>query len=104
MNDAIVPCNGCNLCCNFNEQFLAPILTEEEKAIFNNACWQDPDTGSWKMKMKETGGCYFLVQGKCSIYDHRPQFCRSFDCRNLLEQADSFYVRVLIRASEIENE
>ena len=27
-------------------------------------------------------GCEFLVQGRCSIYDKRPDVCRRFTCRD----------------------
>jgi Fe-S-cluster containining protein len=27
-------------------------------------------------------GCEFLVDGKCSIYPHRPAICRRFTCRD----------------------
>ena len=26
--------------------------------------------------------CEFLVQGRCSIYDNRPEICRRFTCRD----------------------
>lgn len=26
-------------------------------------------------------GCEFLAQGRCSIYEHRPDICRRFVCR-----------------------
>lgn len=27
-------------------------------------------------------GCEFLVDGKCAIYEHRPDICRRFICRD----------------------
>jgi hypothetical protein len=33
------------------------------------------------MGYDEKGHCPMLVDGKCSIYEHRPQTCRSYDCR-----------------------
>ena len=29
----------------------------------------------------ERGHCPMLVEGKCSIYEHRPRACRTYDCR-----------------------
>jgi Fe-S-cluster containining protein len=29
----------------------------------------------------ERGHCPMLVEGQCSIYDHRPRTCRTYDCR-----------------------
>src|SRR5207237_7695683 len=29
----------------------------------------------------ERGHCPMLVEGRCSIYEHRPRTCRAYDCR-----------------------
>jgi hypothetical protein len=29
----------------------------------------------------DSGQCPMLVDGECSIYEHRPQTCRDYDCR-----------------------
>jgi hypothetical protein len=29
----------------------------------------------------ERGHCPMLVDGRCSIYEHRPRTCRTYDCR-----------------------
>jgi hypothetical protein len=31
----------------------------------------------------ERGHCPMLVDGRCSIYEHRPRACRTYDCRVL---------------------
>lgn len=33
------------------------------------------------MGYREDGTCPMLSSGKCTIYDHRPQTCRDYDCR-----------------------
>jgi len=33
------------------------------------------------MGYSDKGHCPMLVDDKCSIYDYRPQICRSYDCR-----------------------
>ena len=33
------------------------------------------------MGYDERGHCPMLVDGDCSIYEHRPRTCRSYDCR-----------------------
>ena len=33
------------------------------------------------MGYDEHGHCPMLVDGDCSIYDHRPRTCRMYDCR-----------------------
>ena len=33
------------------------------------------------MGYRDNGECPMLIEGECSIYEHRPQTCRDFDCR-----------------------
>jgi hypothetical protein len=33
------------------------------------------------MGYDENGHCPMLVDGECSIYEHRPRTCRTYDCR-----------------------
>jgi Fe-S-cluster containining protein len=33
------------------------------------------------MGYDEHGACPMLVNGACSIYEHRPRACRTYDCR-----------------------
>jgi len=33
------------------------------------------------MGYDELGHCPMLIDGACSIYEHRPQTCRTYDCR-----------------------
>ena len=33
------------------------------------------------MGYDEHGHCPMLIDGACSIYDHRPRTCRTYDCR-----------------------
>ena len=42
---------------------------------------QQPD--ELVMGYDERGHCPMLVDDRCSIYDHRPQACRTYDCRVL---------------------
>jgi hypothetical protein len=48
-----VPCGDCSACCHD----IAPF------------------------EMREDGSCINLLDGKCSIYETRPNACRAFDCR-----------------------
>lgn len=83
-----VPCGSCTLCC----QVLSPYLTPEEVAsglypislIQPSAAqlFDNPEIGPIvALYRKPEGGCSMFVDGKCSIYDHRPLACRQFDCR-----------------------
>ena len=37
-------------------------------------------TGHYKLIIEN--GCEFLNDGRCGIYDHRPEVCRRFFCRD----------------------
>lgn len=37
--------------------------------------------GHLLMGYDEQGCCPMLVEGRCSIYEHRPLACRQYDCR-----------------------
>ena len=57
--------------------------------------WQEyerlRDLGACRLHFSLTGhhqliienGCEFLTEGRCAIYEHRPQICRLFFCRDL---------------------
>jgi Fe-S-cluster containining protein len=83
-NGADVPCGECNACCRsfqfihisagetgtlarIPEEFLskAPGMPEGDRVLGYN----------------ENGHCPMLVEGACSIYEHRPGTCRRYDCR-----------------------
>ena len=83
-----VPCGSCSLCC----EKLSPYLTPEEVAsgLYPLSLIQPthgqqltvPNIGPIvSLYRKKDGGCGMFVDGKCSIYDHRPISCRQFDCR-----------------------
>ncbi|HEX2959851.1 MAG TPA: YkgJ family cysteine cluster protein, partial [Chitinispirillaceae bacterium] len=36
----------------------------------------------YMLKRNERHICVHLVDGQCSIYEHRPGVCRKLDCRN----------------------
>ncbi|MEI6420609.1 MAG: YkgJ family cysteine cluster protein [Lentisphaerota bacterium] len=83
-----VPCGSCTLCCSQ----LAPHLTPEEVAsgLYPLSLIQpteeqrkaNPEVGPIvTLYRKKEGGCGMLIDNKCSIYDHRPNSCRQFDCR-----------------------
>jgi Fe-S-cluster containining protein len=43
-------------------------------------CLEFSLTGHHKLIIEN--GCEFLVQGRCSIYEHRPDVCRRFHCED----------------------
>jgi Fe-S-cluster containining protein len=83
-----VPCGTCTLCC----EKLSPHLTPEEVAsgLYPLSLIQpskeqllvNPNVGPIvTLYRKKEGGCGMFIDGKCTIYEYRPNSCRQFDCR-----------------------
>ena len=82
-----VPCGTCTACCT-GSQFVhvgpdeADALTHIPAELLFPAPGL-PD-GHVVLGYDERGHCPMLVDGRCSIYDHRPRTCRTYDCRVLV--------------------
>ena len=79
-----VPCGACTACCT--SAYFILIKPEETQTLSKiPRKFLVPAPGLPKghvlMGHYENGHCPMLVQGKCSIYQHRPRTCRQYDCR-----------------------
>lgn len=74
-----VECGECFACCTL----LSPNLTPEEvESGKYPLSLTKGETGFLVSIFRtETGGCSLLIDGKCSVYNDRPQACRQYDCR-----------------------
>jgi Fe-S-cluster containining protein len=79
-----VPCNGCTACCT-SSQFIhiGPDETDALDHIPVELLFPAPrlPRGHVVMGYDERGHCPMLIDGSCSIYEHRPRTCRTYDCR-----------------------
>jgi Fe-S-cluster containining protein len=82
--DAVVPCDGCVACCT-SSQFvhIAPDETDTLAHIPTALLFPAPRMphGHVLMGYDERGHCPMLIDNRCSIYEHRPRTCRTYDCR-----------------------
>jgi Fe-S-cluster containining protein len=82
--DADVPCDGCTACCT-SSQFvhIEPDETDTIERIPSDLLIPAPrlPLGYFVLGYDENGHCPMLVDGMCSIYEHRPRTCRVYDCR-----------------------
>jgi Fe-S-cluster containining protein len=81
---ADVPCDGCTACCT-SSQFVH-IGPEESDALAHiprGLLFPAPGlpSGHVVLGYDERGHCPMLTDGACSIYEHRPRTCRTYDCR-----------------------
>jgi len=79
-----VPCEGCTACCR-SSQFVhvGPEETETLSRIPVELRFPAPrmPAGHVVLGYDEQGRCPMLIGDRCSIYAHRPQACRTYDCR-----------------------
>ncbi|MEW6477322.1 MAG: YkgJ family cysteine cluster protein [Actinomycetota bacterium] len=82
--DADVPCGSCTACCT-SSQFvpIGPDETDTLAHIPKELLFPAPrlSPGHFVLGYDERGHCPMLTDGRCSIYDHRPRTCRTYDCR-----------------------
>jgi hypothetical protein len=82
--DADVPCDGCTACCT-SAQFvhIGPAETATLSHIPRELLFPAPlhPRGHLVLGYDEHGHCPMLVDNRCSIYEHRPIACRTYDCR-----------------------
>jgi len=81
---ADVPCGNCTACCR-SSMFIhiKPNETQTIRRIPKALLFAAPGLprGHVLLGYNAHGHCPILVDGKCSIYEDRPQTCRDYDCR-----------------------
>jgi uncharacterized protein len=82
--DADVPCGTCTACCT-SSQFVhvEPDETDTLAHIPAELLFPAPrmPRGHVLLGYDERGHCPMLIDNQCSIYEHRPRTCRTYDCR-----------------------
>ena len=82
--DSDVPCGTCTGCCT-SSQFvhIGPDETDALAHIPHDLLFRAPrmPMGHVLMGYDERGHCPMLIDGRCTIYAHRPRTCRTYDCR-----------------------
>ena len=79
-----VPCGACTACCTASQFIhLGPDETEALAHIPVALLFPAPGLprGHTLLGYDERGNCPMLVEGRCTIYAHRPRTCRTYDCR-----------------------
>jgi uncharacterized protein len=83
-NGVYVPCGECRACCA--SSYFIHIRPEEKQAkarINKKLLFPAPGLpkGNVLLGYDQSGRCPMQIAGECSIYEHRPLTCRSYDCR-----------------------
>jgi len=81
---ADVPCGTCSTCCT-SSQFVHITPDETDTLAHVPPALRFPapglPAGHVVIGYDDRGHCPMLVDGRCSIYAHRPRACRTYDCR-----------------------
>lgn len=81
---ADVPCGACAACCT-SSQFvhIEPDESDTLAHIPAELLFPAPrlPSGHLVLGYDDRGHCPMLVENRCSIYEHRPRTCRTYDCR-----------------------
>lgn len=82
--EADVPCATCSACCT-SAQFvhIGPDEADTIAHIPSELLFPAPggSSGEALLGYDDRGHCPLLADGRCSIYEHRPVACRTYDCR-----------------------
>jgi Fe-S-cluster containining protein len=79
-----VPCGGCTACCtSYQFVHIGPDETETLSHIPVELLFPAPrlPRGHVLLGYDERGHCPMLIDNACSVYEHRPKACRTYDCR-----------------------
>jgi Fe-S-cluster containining protein len=79
-----VPCDGCTACCTASQFiYIGPDETDTLAHVPAPLLFPAPrmPRGHVLLGYDERGHCPMLVDERCSIYEHRPMTCRTYDCR-----------------------
>jgi Fe-S-cluster containining protein len=83
-SDAAVPCGDCTACCTASQfVHIGPDETDTLAHVPKDLLFPAPlrPKGHYVLPYDERGHCPMLSGGRCSIYEHRPRTCRTYDCR-----------------------
>lgn len=81
-----VPCGNCVGCCtSFKFIHIRPTDVATIENIPKEIIFKAPGLpkGHYLMGYDEKGHCPMFKEGKCSIYNFRPETCKQYDCRVL---------------------
>ena len=73
-----VPCAGCSACCYYAG---IPVDKKRDRKRLPHLLTERNADGELVLQRRADGACVHLGEQGCTVYEHRPSTCRSFDCR-----------------------
>jgi hypothetical protein len=72
------PCAGCSACCYYAG---VPVDKKRDRRRLPHLLTERDRDGVLVLRQRPDGACVHLGERGCTVYEHRPSVCRSFDCR-----------------------
>lgn len=97
--DAVVPCNGCTLCCRGDAISIHP-EQGDNPADYQTVPHFIPELAAQGVLMlahKADKSCVYLGAGGCTIHGKAPLLCREFDCREFVRRLGRTKARQLVK-------
>jgi Fe-S-cluster containining protein len=73
-----VPYGGCSACCYYDG---IPVDKKRDRRRLPYLLTERDADGGLVLQRRADGACAHLGARGCTVYEHRPSACRSFDCR-----------------------
>jgi Fe-S-cluster containining protein len=80
VQNAVVPCGKCKLCCQNHSAVLILPSHGDDPASYSTMTL--PGVDGLFLTFKKNGDCSYLGPDGCTIHDRAPFICRTYDCRN----------------------
>jgi hypothetical protein len=77
-NAGPIPCGDCSACCYYAG---IPVDEKRDRKRLLHLLTERNHDGELVLQRRADGGCVHLGDRGCTVYEHRPAVCRSFDCR-----------------------
>jgi hypothetical protein len=81
LSPAKVPCNGCTACCRHDRIMVDPAEETTDRLAHLELEPDDLEPDKLQLKHRSDGACVHLGASGCTVYEHRPTICRTYDCR-----------------------
>jgi Fe-S-cluster containining protein len=73
-----VACGRCSACCYYDG---IPVDKQRDRQRLPHLLTEQNADGDVVLRRRADGACVHLGEHGCTVYEHRPTICRSFDCR-----------------------
>jgi len=92
----MIECGECRKCCQWGREGkrIGAIITTKE--VMSNQYEFTKVASVFRLNVNHEGDCIYLGEKGCTIHDTKPEWCRTFDCRELFTSTEKNpFLRIL---------